>query len=269
MEKILKRKKIFINSCILAGIFVSILLLLGIVHIAFFVMGIVIFIIGLFLALAYYHFKITLPYKNEVVGPVLKELSPTLEYKYKDPNINYKDLIKKNSLIPPSTAFAYNDIIYDQIDGLPYISMDFTASHTQSTGKSAHTVIDFKGKLYDITLGKTYCNYILKEENWKRTPKGYQLIDLEVIAFNHKFDLYTTDAIEIFKIFTPKRIEILRNMEFFKDKKSMICYIDSHLYIFLSNKENQFEGMVSKKQIIDEYQSQLNNLKKYLDIFRE
>lgn len=273
MEKLVKRKKIFIWVNCAIGCFVVlipiIILALGIWHMSFFVIGMFILVAWFFAAFGYYHVKISIPYKTEVIGPILKKLSPTLTYNYKEDGTIYRDLIKKNKLIPPASSFQFTDFIHDKIEDIPYTSVDLCASHTQGSGKSSHTVIDFRGKIYDVVLGKTYCNYILKEEGWKKVPEGYELLDLEVIAFNNKFDLYTTDSLEIYKIFTPKRIEDCRNIEFFQDRKSMICHIEDHLYIFLSNRENQFEGMPTEEIIKKQYLTQLGYLNKYLSIFKD
>ena len=54
---------------------------------------------------------------------------------------------------------------------------------------------------------KLPCDFIIKEEYFKNMPKGYELIELEHIEFNKVFNVYTTDKLECFKIFTPSTIK--------------------------------------------------------------
>ncbi|MBD5391037.1 hypothetical protein HDR67_03435, partial [bacterium] len=168
MDKIRKRKKRFIGINCLIGMLIAVVMLFGFYHIGFVVLGMFLICFWIFGAVAYYHFKITISYKTEIIAPILKEMSPTLTYAYKEDCTIYKSLIKQYRLIPSATSFTGNDSIRDTVDDIPYLSMDFCATHTQSNGKSSQTIIDFKGKLYDITLGKTYCNFILKEDGAKK-----------------------------------------------------------------------------------------------------
>lgn len=269
MEKIKRRKQVFIAILIGISIIFIIPLTIGLIynnHILIF-LSIFSFVFICFAAAYFYRIWIKLPYKTDVVKPIIEAIHSGITYEYRMFGAEYKSLIKTYKLIPYATSFDFNDMIKEQGEDLVYTSFDLIASHTQGSGKSSHTVIDFQGKVYDIPLGKTYCNYILKEEAKDNSPKGFTHLDLELIGFNEKFDLYTADLVEIYKIFTPKRIKACQELDFFADKKSMICHIDEHLYIFLANKENQFESFGEKEQIIEEYETQLKNLKKYLKVF--
>ncbi|MDE7106067.1 MAG: DUF3137 domain-containing protein, partial [Anaeroplasmataceae bacterium] len=186
------------------------------------------------------------------------------EVTYKDA---YKEMMKRYNLLPLAKKYDLNDEIQDEVDGIHYTSFDLIASHQVSSGKSSHTVIDFQGKVYDIELGTTYCDYILKEDGKKIKPEGFTKLDLESIEMNHKFDLYTRDSVEIFKIFTPKLIQECNKINFFDNRNSIICHFGSHFYLFLANKENQFENLVSPEEIKREYNKQYETLKKYLTPF--
>lgn len=269
MEKFKRRKQILIAILIGIGIILSIPLIIGILHKNHILLFLTIFsfVFICFGAAYLYKIWIKLPYKTDVVKPIIESIHSGITYEYHMYGGDYKSLIKSYKLIPYATSFDFNDIIHEKGENFVYTSFDLIASHTQGSGKSSHTVIDFQGKVYDIPLGKTYCNYILKEEAKDNSPEGFTHLDLELIDFNEKFDLYTTDLVEIYKIFTPKRIKACQELEFFADKKSIICHIDEHLYIFLANKENQFESFGEEAQILEEYENQLRNLKKYLKVF--
>ncbi|MDE6656194.1 MAG: hypothetical protein K2J85_04300, partial [Anaeroplasmataceae bacterium] len=130
-------------------------------------------------------------------------------------------MFKRYNLIPLAKKFDLNDEIKDEIDGINYTSFDLIATHQVSSGKSSRTVIDFQGKVYDVELGATYCDYILKEDGKKIKPEGFQKLDLESIEMNAKFDLYTKNTVEIYKIFTPKLIKNCNSINFFENKSSI------------------------------------------------
>lgn len=270
MNEIKKRKGIFIIANILVGILAIILFILAwntspeyILFIGIFVFMWVIAVVIL------YREWIKFPFKLDVVKPIIESISKGIKYNYSvEYVLGYKSIIKEYNLIPYAASFDFNDEIKDQIEGIQYCSFDLIASHQTGTGKSSHTVIDFQGKVYDIELGKTYCDFILKEDGSKLKAEGFKKIDLESIEMNEKFDLYTNNLVEIYKIFTPRLIMRCRDLNFFQNKQSMICHLGTHFYIFLANKENQFEKLTSKEEIEQEYYNQLSNLKKYLSIFQ-
>ncbi|MDE7214147.1 MAG: DUF3137 domain-containing protein, partial [Anaeroplasmataceae bacterium] len=180
---------------------------------------------------------------------------------------SYIEMFKKYNLIPNARNYDLNDEIKDKVNDRNYTSFDLIASHQVNTGKSSHRDIDFQGKVYDIELGSTYCDYILKEDGKKIKPDGFTKIDLESIVMNDKFDLYTKDTVEIYKIFTPKFIKECNNINFFENKNSIICHLGTHFYLFLANKENQFERLASPEEIKLEYKKQYETLEKYLAPF--
>lgn len=217
-----------------------------------------------------YHNMVKLPFKMEFVGKILSEYKPSIKYKYKFKGDNYKEIIKDNHLISSATSFSFTDLIEDDVDGVKYFSMDLHATHTQSTGKSTTTITDFKGRVFDCEVGKNYCDYVLKEERWKNVPKGYIFLDLEVISFNKKFNLYVKDTHEAHKIFTPSKIKNLMELEAKYDNIMTVCHIDNHLYIFIYDSSDIFENMEDPyKVIIEEYNKQISLLKDYLEVVNE
>ncbi|MDE7161501.1 MAG: DUF3137 domain-containing protein [Anaeroplasmataceae bacterium] len=269
MEKIKRRKMLFIIANIVAGIFSLVLFILAWNTSPEYILFIGIFVfMWIIVAVIWYREWIKFPFKLDVVKPIIESISKKIKYNYSIRyTLGYKSIIKEYNLISYATSFDFNDEIQDEVEGIKYTSFDLTASHQVGSGKSSHTEIDFQGKVYDIELGKTYCDFILKEDGSKLKAKGFEKLDLESIEMNEKFDLYTNNLVEIHKIFTPRLIMRCRDLDFFQNKQSMICYLDTHLYIFLANKENQFEKLTSKEEIEQEYYTQLSNLKKYLSLF--
>ena len=266
MEKIIKNKKRFNNILVISSIICSVLFiglaLKGLFPFSFFILTI--YIIAMILC---YTEMVKKPFKLEVVGQVLKSYKNTIEYKYKDKMEEVKDVIKKLKLIPSATTFNFCDIITDEVEGVNYKSMDLHATHTQSTGKSTTTVTDFKGKVFEVSVPSLDVAYILKEEKWKNTPKGYTFIELEVINFNSKFNLYTTDEHEIFKVFTPLKIQELLRIEQKYDNIMTIVQNNDKLYILLYDREDLFEKIDNPEvSIIEDYKKQVGILKDYLNV---
>lgn len=271
MEKINKNKKlfnkIFIVSLIVAFVIFILILNLGEFMLPFSFLFITLYIIAMVIC---YNELVKKPFKMEVVGNVLKSYKSTIEYTYKDKMQHVKDMIRELKLIPSASNFNFTDIIKDDVDNIGFCSMELHATHTTSNGKTTTTVTDFKGKVFEIDLESKNLSYVLKEEKWKHTPSGYSFIELEVIDFNSKFNLYTTDEHEIFKVFTPNKIKKMIELERKYDNVMMIVQNVDKLYILLYDREDLFESMDNPEvTIIEDYKKQIEILKDYLDVINE
>lgn len=268
MEKLNKlRKKYYI----VLGILIAIEVIISIFVFSIGIEGFYIFMFTvtllIILLIVLYNEMVKKPFKLEFVSQILKEYKSSIEYTFKIDGEDYKKFIKNFKLIPSATSFKFTDVIDDDINGIRYRSMDLHATHTQSTGKSSTTVTDFKGKVYVINMENPYCNYILKEEKWKRIPNGYEFLDLESIDFNSKFNLYVTDTHEAHKIFTPSRILNLVELEKKYYNVMTVVHLKGLLYILSYDKEDQFEDMDDPKEsIIADYKKQYDFLKNYLEV---
>lgn len=259
----MKNKSIYLIIGII-GIIIAITLAIispenGYIPIIIVVIVLIAFIVG-------YLYKRYLSFKNDVVKKSLEAHKETIKYEYKlNEKKQYIELIRKYKLITSATSFSFTDCIYEKDENFEYKSFDLKATHTQSTGKTTTTITDFYGKFYDVKIKPDYCNYVLKEEYWTVNIKGYEFLELEVIDFNNKLNLYVTDKFEAQKVFTPSVINQYLSLITSDSYKTYIASIDDHLYIFLYNNESQFENMSSSsEEIIKEYNNQLDILNKYL-----
>ena len=271
MEKIKKNKATFNVLLIVGGIIAFILFvsILSMGETAYPMLVLVIMAYVLTMVI-YYNEKIKKPFKMEVVGNILKSYKSTIEYTYKDKMEEVKDVIRELKLIPSASTFNFTDIISDDVNGITYKSMDLHATHTTSNGKTTTTVTDFKGKVFEINVSSLNISYILKEEKWKHIPRGYSFIELEVIDFNSKFNLYTTDEHEIFKVFTPSKIKDLIELEQKYDNIMMIVQTKDKLYILLYDREDLFEGMDNPEvSIIEDYKNQVQILTDYIGVINQ
>ena len=268
MERIQKNKKMFNKILIISGSISFVIFLLalsgGEMYLPFAFLLVALYAVSMIIC---YNQMVKKPFKMEVVGNVLKGYKSTIEYTYRDKMDDVKDMIRELKLIPSASTFNFTDIIRDDVNGIGYRSMDLHATHTTSNGKTTTTVTDFKGKVFEVNFSSKDVAYILKEEKWKRAPSGYSFIELEVIDFNSKFNLYTTDEHEIFKVFTPSKIKELIKLEKKYDNIMMIVQNKDKLYILLYDREDMFEDMNNPEiTIIEDYKKQINILNDYLNV---
>ena len=140
-------------------------------------------------------------------------------------------------------------------------SFDLHATHTQSSGKTTTTITDFKGRFYDLAINTKYeCDFILKEETFNRAPEGFTLLDLELTAFNKKFNLYVSDREAAHHFFTPYSIKRLVELEENCDGALIFAYINDHLYFGVNDNSNFFEGLKTKEEVQGEYIKQRDKI---------
>ncbi|MDE7264283.1 MAG: DUF3137 domain-containing protein [Anaeroplasmataceae bacterium] len=231
-----------------------------------YLLGYLAFIIWLCNVYQYYRKWIKIPFKNEIIAVCLKQIRPNLIYHYETKGKEILEIIKKYKLFSEDAYFSFSDYIKDTVEGISYTSVDLSVFLTSPKIKK-HRILEFKGKVYILSAKKYPCDYILTEYGSKIDAEGFTKLDLESIEMNERFDLYTNNPLEIFKVFNPKRIEAWRKLHFCEDSRSIISHIGESLYIFLSNGENQFENFNDLEEIKKEYIQQLENLQKYLEIF--
>ena len=270
MEQIQKNKKNFNRLLII--LLIGLIIFAILTHRIFEGVLIIFYIIiSIVLLAVYYYMKITVPFKETVIPAVLQKYKPTLSFSYKlDEKDHYVELIKNNHLIPSATSFNFADVIVDEVDGYKTLSADLHATHTQSTGKTTTTITDFKGRFYDVEFDKLPCNFIIKEEYYKRNPSGYEFLEFEHIDFNKVFNIYVSDTHEAFKVFTPSIIKKYHELAGVDEYKTILHYENNHLYIYIYNAKNIFEYTNDdyEKIIIKDYLDQYNDILKYIETFQ-
>lgn len=266
MKEIEKRKRIFFIS--LAIYIVLVIIIASFTRLQFIIFVLMFgLVVGMSVFSICYKKLIVIPFKNNIVGKILKDYKPSITYTYSS-SFDYKDFFRNLKLIPQATSFTYEDIIKDEFDEIPYCSMDLLATHQQSTGKGTTTITDFKGKFFIVDYAASFCDFVLKQENGKRVPDGYQSLELESIDFNETFNLYVTNAFEAQKVFTPSRILNLVNFVNSFPDDIMIAYRNEKFYLLIKNNRSQFEKMTDyEKEIIKDYKKQIEDLSACVKIF--
>lgn len=230
-----------------------------------FIFVFIILFISIILGKYLYKVNVIIPYKNNIVKKGLLECDPNIKYIYENKVSHFKPISQAYDLISRANKYQETDMI---IDG-NIISVDLEAYHIVSNGKTSSKVIDFKGRMYDVYLENKYnCDFILKEEILNRAPTGFKLLDVEVIAFNKKFNLYVSNQEEAFHHFTPHVIKKLVELEQIASGKLILAYINNHLVFGENDKGDWFEGLNSTLEVHDEYIKQKEKILKFVELFQ-
>ncbi len=227
----------------------------------FFGIFFVIIFISLIVYFTYYRPKY-LEHKNFVKKVLEENFDVKYEFKPLEKD-ELVDTIRQYRMIPSGSTYQIQDAIYDK----NYTSYDMHVTHTQSSGKSSHTVTDFLGKLYVIDISLS-TNFIVKEAKWSNGYSAFEKFETEVIDFNKLFNCYVQNSFEAQKIFTPSNIKQLYELCKFDDAKTMLLYCGK-LYVFIYNSERNFEGLANNAQtIINDYKKQKELIEDYIKILK-
>lgn len=210
---------------------------------------------------AYYRPKY-LAHKNFVKVVLEKNFDVTYAFKPYEKD-ELVETIRNYKMIPSGSTYNIQDAIYDK----GYTSYDMHVTHTQSSGKSSHTVTDFLGKLYVIDLNLP-TRFIVKEARWSTGYREFSKFETEVTDFNKLFNCYVSSEFEAQKIFTPSRIKQLYELCSADYDKTMLLYA-SKLYVFIYNSKRNFEGLENRESaIIADYKAQKKTIEEYIKIFK-
>lgn len=212
-----------------------------------------------------YKIKVVIPYKNKVIKKGLQEYNKSIYYEYEPKQSRFDSINSLYCLVPSANRYIETDLIIDE----NITSYDLEAYHMVHTGKSSHKVVDFKGRMYDVFQEKNVkCNFILKEEILDRSPSGYTLLNLELISFNKKFNLYVSEQEEAFHLFTSVVIKKLMELEEKCGGKLFLAYIDSHIIYGVNDEIDWFEGLSTSAEVKEQYLEQRARILAFVELFR-
>lgn len=201
-------------------------------------------------------------FKDEVVHKIIKSINPNFIYQ-KDSHIA-KDEIKTAGIFEIADGdFSGNDLISGEIDGVKFKMSDICYKEKRSNfaGKIEIVTI-FQGIVFVADFYKNFSSKTAVVSSSNAKPNGKK-IKLDHVLFNENFRIYTDDEIGAFYILSPKFIEHimkLRNKFYNVD----MSFIDSKIYIFIGNNEDNFEinldiSFLNIKEIFAVYTSSLNS----------
>ena len=219
-------------------------------------------VIGVLIFYFAYYRPRYLEHKNFVKNVLEKNFDVKYEFKPLEKD-ELVQTIKQYKMIPSGSTYQIQDAIYDN----GYTSYDMHVTHTQSSGKTSHTVTDFLGKLYVIDMDLA-TKFIVKEARWSVGYRDFSKFETEVIDFNKLFNCYVLNEFEAQKVFTPSNIKQLYELCSSDYDKTMLLY-DTKLYVFIYNSKRNFEGIENnEKAIIEDYKAQKKAVEDYIKIFK-
>lgn len=181
-----------------------------------------------------------------------------------------KEEVYGAKLLKKEDRFHSEDMITGVISGKKFRCADLHLQDVRSSGKSTTVVTIFKGKYYEIELGKTQDSfvYIVNNATFGFGKKdGMSKIELEWIAFNQAFDVYGHDDLETFKLLKPAFTEKIYSLKL-KYKKIEFGFIGKKLVIAINNGKDAFDLRMFKPfndDFTEEIKQELTDLKEIIE----
>ncbi len=195
-----------------------------------------------FMFLGSYMFKkLKTYYKHDFVLDTFKRTFPDFTF---IPEKGFdEDEVYDLGILKKSSRFSSEDYIKGKVLNYAFESADIHLQDLRSTGKSAHYVTVFRGRIYKIHINKKYPADIIivpKRYNQMKLSKLYKQYEMESIEFSSLYQVYSNNHHEAMKFVKPVVINrILACDEAFK--KLIIGFVNDTLYIGVDTREDHFD----------------------------
>ena len=146
--------------------------------------------------------------KNQIITKILALCGNMYLSGDKD-SISYEE-VKEMRLFSRFTTKSDDDVIIGIHKGCNFVIEESHLTHTEGSGKSRHTVTDFKGLMIKIKMNKAFSGETFVGEKWKIAKKnGFEEVKLEDVEFMKHMKVFSTDQIEARYLLTTSFIERL------------------------------------------------------------
>jgi len=160
--------------------------------------------------------------------------------------------------------FSGEDLLEGVFLGQKFKFSELYVAEVKKSGKKTTTYIRFKGLFFAFKLPKdTKQNTLILKDDEEGllgkmlgrtlqkadTRKGYELVQLESIAFEKEFCVYSNNQIQTRVLLKPT---VMENLVQFKKKYKDIIEISirgDHLYLAIHSSKNHFEPNITKESI--------------------
>lgn len=222
-------------------------------------------------------------YNSKVKSPVMKKISKLFidEVLGNDVKIDERyyslDFLRALNSFPVNTVHQ-EDGIFGTYKGVPYFVSDVYSYHTEYTGKSSTTVVDFNGSIFvmrfnkpsdaiiDIIEGKKKVGYFSN----KKKLKEMEYIETESIDFNDKFGTFVNDHEKALYVLTPQFITRVLDFKNMINGKVTIIIDKKAIAILCSGKTTSItkclKGKLDLKDLL-EVGKNLSLIKKTIEAF--
>ena len=197
---------------------------------------------GIILAVTGSQFKkLSTSFKSVHVKKIIEEEIKGIYY---DPKSGFdKETVYESKILRKEDRYYSEDFLSGEMKGKKFSCADVKLQDVRSNGKSTTVVTVFQGRFFIIDFEKKFENdvYIMPNLsigfNWF---SELQRVDLESIAFNKLYDVFSIDKHSAFYLLKPAFMEKLiefRNVA----KRVMFGFKDSQVYIALDTRIDSFD----------------------------
>jgi len=189
------------------------------------------------------------------------------EIKYSPGSGFDKEIVYGSRILKKEDRYASEDYLEAAIDGRRFKSADVHLQDVRSNGKSTTVVTVFRGRFFEIESPKAFVVpvYVLPNRtSLFGSYQGMERIDLESIAFNDRFDVFSTDRHEAFLLLKPAFMEQLARFSRIA-KRTMFGFSGNTIHVALDTRKDTFDLKMFRP--VD--QSHIDEVKDEIRLVRE
>ncbi|MCL1919329.1 MAG: DUF3137 domain-containing protein [Peptococcaceae bacterium] len=179
-------------------------------------------------------------------------LAETFELSYFDAAAHISDgLVRASRLVDRWSRFKGEDYFAGRYKGRNVCFSDITLTHTESSGNSTHTVIDFKGPWMICDFAKNVPAQLrLRERNPRdKGRKTKSTIETENELFNKKFQILSQNDHTVFYVLTPHFMEYICHADNIAQGQTLLWFVGNQVHIALNNGRDTFRITGSRQEI--------------------
>lgn len=240
-ELIQKKKKTYEMMNIIGGIlFVISILMILVLQNPFMSFGVFISA-PLFIISTLKFKKLSVQFKEKFIEPEIKKLVDDAVYIPKEGLT--KEFVYGSGILKREDRFSSEDYLSGTIKNRRFVSADVHLQDVRSNGKTTTVVTVFQGRFFEIEFEKKFEHDVYIFPNLLHRfslGRGLELVDVESIVFNKKFDVFSKDKQSAFYLLKPRFIEKL--IEFHEiHKRVFYGFKDHKVYIAIDTRKDAFD----------------------------
>jgi hypothetical protein len=185
--------------------------------------------------------KLSTEFKTVHVKKIIEQEITGVFY---DPKKGFeRDTVYESKILKKEDRYHSEDYISGQIKGKKFECADVKLQDVRSNGKTTTVVTTFQGRFFIIDFDKKFESnvYIMPNRsfgfNWFTSMVR---IDLESIAFNQSFDVYSESQHSAFYLLKHAFVEKLIEFKGFA-KRVMFAFQDNKAYVALDTRVDTFD----------------------------
>lgn len=250
-EAFLKQKKTYEIMAVISGLifFFSIVVMIAtqspIAMVGFFIP----FILFFFIQTGFK--KLSVEFKEKIIQPEISKYVNNALFNPKEGLT--KEFVYGSGILKKEDRFHSEDYLEGTIKDKHFISADVHLQDVRSNGKTTTVVTVFQGRFFEIEFEKKFENDVYIFPNLLHRfslGRGLELVDVESMIFNKKFDVFSKDQHSAFYLLKPRFIEKL--IEFHDiHKRVFYGFKDNKVYIAIDTRKDAFDLKMFKA--IDDY----------------